>query len=49
MFHGATIRPNLAKINNGGRRKIRIPMIMDEIKDQISRITSHGRERSRRR
>jgi hypothetical protein len=38
MYNGLVIRPDPAKINKGRRRKIRITMVMDEIKDRINRL-----------
>jgi hypothetical protein len=36
MYNGPVIRPNPAKINKGRRRKIRIPMVMNEMEDNIN-------------
>jgi hypothetical protein len=46
MYNGLIIRPDPAKINKGWRRKIRIPMIMDEMEGCINRLLTWGRARS---
>jgi predicted membrane GTPase involved in stress response len=38
MYNGPVIRPDPAKINKGRRKKIRIPMVMDEMKDHINEL-----------
>jgi hypothetical protein len=43
MSNGPFIKPDPAKINKEGRRKIRIPMIMDEIEGHISRLPTQDR------
>jgi hypothetical protein len=48
MYNGSVIRPDPAKINKGWRRKIRISMVMDEMKDHINRLPTRGRARSNR-
>jgi hypothetical protein len=48
MYNGPIIRPDLAKINKGRRRKIRIPMVMDEMEGRINRLPTRGRARSSR-
>jgi hypothetical protein len=45
MYNGPIIRPDPAKINKGRRRKIRIPMVMDEIEGRIDRMSTRGRAR----
>jgi hypothetical protein len=46
MYNGPVIRLDPAKINKERRRKIRIPMIMDEMKDRINRPPTRGQARS---
>jgi hypothetical protein len=46
LYTGSIIRPDPKKINKGRRRKIRIPMVMDEMEGRISRLPSRGRGRS---
>jgi hypothetical protein len=48
MYNGPIIRPDLAKINKGRRRKIHILMVMDEMVDRINRLSTRGRARSNR-
>jgi hypothetical protein len=48
MYNGLIIRPDPAKINKGRRRKIHIPMIMDEIEGRINRLPTRGRAHSSR-
>jgi hypothetical protein len=48
MYNGPVIRPDPVKINKGKRRKIRIPMVMDEMEDRINRLPTRGRTRSNR-
>jgi hypothetical protein len=38
MYNGLIVRLDPAKINKGRRRKIRIPIIMDEMEDHINRL-----------
>jgi hypothetical protein len=40
--------PDPAKTNNGRRKKIRIPMVMDEMEDRINMLLTRGRTRSNR-
>jgi hypothetical protein len=40
MYNGPIIRPNPAKINKGRRRKIHIPMVMDEIEGRINMLST---------
>lgn len=46
IYHGAILRPDPAKINKGRRRKIRIPMMMDEMEGRISRLASTRQSRA---
>jgi hypothetical protein len=46
MYNGPVIRLDPAKINKGMRRKIRILMIIDEMKDRINKLPTRGRARS---
>jgi hypothetical protein len=48
MYNGPVIRPDPAKINKERKRKIRIPMIMDEMEDHINRLSTRGRAHSNR-
>jgi hypothetical protein len=48
MYNGPVIRPDPTKINKGRRRKIRIPMVMDEMKDRINRLPTRSQARSKR-
>jgi hypothetical protein len=48
MYNSPIIRPDPTKINKGRRRKIRIPMVMDEMKGYINRLPTRGRARSNR-
>jgi hypothetical protein len=48
MYNSPIIRPDPAKINKGRRRKIRIPMVMDEMNDHINRLPTGGRAHSNR-
>jgi hypothetical protein len=48
MYNGPVIRPDPAKINKEGRRKIHIPMIMDEMEDRINMLPTRGRAHSNR-
>jgi hypothetical protein len=48
MYNGPIIRSDPAKINKGKRRKIRIPMVMDEMEDHITMLPTRGRARSNR-
>jgi hypothetical protein len=50
MFHGATIGPDLKKkINKSRRRKIRNLMVIDEIEDQVSKLSGREIVQSRKR
>jgi hypothetical protein len=46
MYNSLIIRADPAKINKGMRRKIRIPMVMDEIEGHINMLSTRGRVRS---
>jgi hypothetical protein len=46
MYNGLIIRLDPAKINKGWRRKICIPMIMDEMEGRINKLPTRGRARS---
>jgi hypothetical protein len=46
MYNGPIIRSYPVKINKGMRRKIHIPMIMDEMKGRVNRLSTRGRARS---
>jgi hypothetical protein len=50
MYNGPVIRPDPAKNNKGRRRKISIPMVMDEMEDhiRINKLPTRGRARSNR-
>jgi hypothetical protein len=48
MYNGPIIRPDLTKINKGKKMKIRIPMVMDEMKARINKPPTRGRTRSNR-
>jgi hypothetical protein len=48
MYNGPVIRPDPAKINKGRRKKIRIPMVMDEMEDRNNMLSTRGRARSNR-
>jgi hypothetical protein len=48
MYNGPIIRLDAAKINKWRRRKIRIPIVMDEIKVHIKKMPTRGRARSSR-
>jgi hypothetical protein len=48
MYNGPVIRSDPAKINKERRRKIRIPMVMDEMEDRINMLPTRGRARSNR-
>jgi hypothetical protein len=48
MYNGPIIMPDPAKINKERRMKIRIPMVMDEMKGRINRLQTQGRARSSR-
>jgi hypothetical protein len=48
IYNGPVIRPNPAKNNKGRRRKIRIPMVMDEMESRINRLPTQGRANSNR-
>jgi hypothetical protein len=42
MYNGLIIRLDLAKINKDGRTKIRISMIIYEMEDRISKLSTRG-------
>jgi hypothetical protein len=46
IYNGPVIRPDPAKINKGRRRKIHIPMIIDEMEGHINRLPTWGRVHS---
>jgi hypothetical protein len=48
MYNSPVIMPDPAKINKERRRKIRIPIVMDEMEDRINRLPTRGRARSNR-
>jgi hypothetical protein len=48
IYNGSIIRTNSAKINKGKRRKIRIPMVMDEMEGRINRLPTRDRAHSSR-
>jgi hypothetical protein len=48
MYNGPVIRPDPAKINKARRKKIRIPMVMDEMEDRINMLSTRGQARSNR-
>jgi hypothetical protein len=48
MYNGPIIRLDLAKINKERRRKIRIPIVMDEMEGHINKLPSRDRARSTR-
>jgi hypothetical protein len=48
MYNGPIIMPDPAKINKGRRRRIYIPMVMDEIEGRINMMPIRGRARSNR-
>jgi hypothetical protein len=51
MYNGLIIRPDPTKINKGRRRKILIPMVMDEnheMEGRINRLSTRDRTRSSR-
>jgi hypothetical protein len=48
MYNGQIIRSDPAKINKEMRRKIHIPMVMDEIEGRINKMSTRGRARSSR-
>jgi hypothetical protein len=48
MYNGPIIRLDPAKINKENEKKIRIPMIMDEMEGRINRLPTRGRARSSR-
>jgi hypothetical protein len=48
MYNGSIIRSDLAKINKGRRKKIHIPMVMDEMEGRINMMATRGRARSSR-
>jgi hypothetical protein len=46
MYNSSIIRLDPAKINKVMRQKIRIPMIIDEMKGRINKLSTRGRARS---
>jgi hypothetical protein len=48
MYNGPIIRPDPVKINKGMRKKIRILMVMDEMKGRINRLPTQNRAHSSR-
>jgi hypothetical protein len=48
MYNGPIIRPDPAKINKEIRRKIRIPMVMNEMEGRINKLPTRGQARSNR-
>jgi hypothetical protein len=48
IYNGPIIRPDPTKINKGRRRKIRIPMVTDEMEGLINRLPTRGQARSSR-
>jgi hypothetical protein len=48
IYNGPIIRPDPAKIYKGRRRKICIPMVMDEMKGRINMMPTRGRAHSSR-
>jgi hypothetical protein len=48
MYNNLIIRPDPAKINKWRRKKIHIPIVMDEIEGHIKRLPTRGQERSNR-
>jgi hypothetical protein len=48
IYNGPVIRPDPAKINKERRRKIHIPMVMDEMEGRINRLSTRGRAHSNR-
>jgi hypothetical protein len=48
MYNGSIIRSDPAKINKGRRRKMRVPIVMDEMESRINRMSTRGRARSNR-
>jgi hypothetical protein len=48
MYKGPIIRSDPAKINKGMRRKIHIPMVMDEMEGRINRLPTRDRVHSSR-
>jgi hypothetical protein len=42
MYNGPIIKPDPAKINKRRRRKIRIPMVMDEMEGRINMLPTQG-------
>jgi hypothetical protein len=43
MYNGLIIRLDPTKINKGRRRKIHIPMVIDEMDGHINRMPTRGR------
>jgi hypothetical protein len=48
MYNDPIIRPDLAKIDKERRKKIHIPIDMNEMKDRFNRLPTRGRARSSR-
>jgi hypothetical protein len=48
MYHGPIIRSDPVKNNKEMRRKIRIPMVMEEMEGRINMLPTQGRARSSR-
>jgi hypothetical protein len=48
MYNGPIIMSDSAKINKEKRKKIRIPMIMDEIDDRINKFSTRDGGRSKK-
>jgi hypothetical protein len=46
MYNGSIISQDPTKINKERRRKIRIPMVMDEMEDRINKLPTRGQARS---
>jgi hypothetical protein len=45
MYNGPIIMPDPAKINKRKRRKIHIPMVMDEMEGYINKLPTRDRAR----
>jgi hypothetical protein len=48
MYNGPIIRQEPTKINKWKKKKIHIPMVMDEMEGHINRLPTRGRARSSR-
>jgi hypothetical protein len=46
MYNGPIIKSDPVKINKWKRKKICIPMVIDEMEDRINRLPTRGRARS---